>query len=310
MESTENLWDEQLLWTKAKSYIDLAFKSDRESWLFPFWATLALELLARCAISHIHPTLLANTNERDGRHLVYALNRVPKAKNYVPKSIDSADVFLRCEEILTGFTKEHHVFCTGMIGRRNEEVHSGGTPFLDLSIQAWLPRYYECCSVLLAFMEKNLVDFVGKQEAGAAVKMIKAVSDDAAKEVNGEIKAFKKVWEAKEKSEQQAAAKRAADLSRRSLGHVVLCPACGSQALLQGEEVSALPNQLDGDFIVSKTVMLPTAFECKACGLTIKGHNKLHAAGFGSTFTRTEHYDPVDFYGIEEQYEPEPDFNE
>lgn len=310
MESTENLWDEQLLWTKAKSYIDLALESDRESWLFPFWSTLALELLARAALSHIHPTLLASTSERDGKHLFYALNRVPKAKTYIPKSIDSADVFSRCEEILEDFTKEHHLFCTGMIGRRNEELHSGGAPFVDLNVQAWLPRYYECCTIFLEFIGKNLIDFIGKQEAGAAEKMIKALSDDAAKEVTGEIKAFKKVWESKEKSAQVVAAKKASEASLRIHGHVVPCPACGSKALLHGEEVSGLPSQIDGDMIVARTVMLPVVFKCVACGLTIKGHNKLHAAGLGSTFTRTVRVDPVDYYGLEEPYEPEPDFND
>jgi hypothetical protein len=311
MNTTDNVWDEQVLWAKCKAYMDLALQQPRESWMFPFWATLSLDLLARTALSHHHPVLLASTNEpeRDARHVFYAVNHMPKAKKYIPRSIDSTDVFKRCEELIDDFTSEQREVCNGMLGRRNEELHSGGAPFLDLNVQSWLPRFYECCNILLVFTGRSLDDLVGNSEAAAAIAMIQAVNDEAAKAVNGEIARHRAFWRAMSPDEQRAAASRAAIGAQRSFGHRVVCPSCGSAALVQGEEIRALANVIEEDEIVSRTVILATAMDCAGCGLTIKGHNRLHAAGMESTFTRTDRYDPVEFYGIQEP-EYEPDYNE
>lgn len=59
--------------------------------------------------------------------------------------------------------------------------------------------------------------------------------------------------------------------------------------------------------------MLPVAFACKAlgdCGLSIKSHSEPHIAGYGSSFTRTEQFDPVDYSGMKAPYDPDPDFIE
>jgi hypothetical protein len=294
MSAIENLWDEQLLWAKARQYIDIAYDQDREEWLFAFWATLSLELLARAALSHIHPALLANTSERDGRHLIYSLGLLPSTKNYMPKSIEVSDVFDRCEALIPDFTKDHAIFCKGLMGRRNEELHSGGAPFADISLEAWLHRYYDSCSILVSFLGRTLADYVGDAEAKAAATMIESLKDDAAKAVLGEIAAYKTVWQAKDEKDRIAAAELASVEARRDMGHIVTCPACGSKAVLLGEEMAALPSALGGDKIITKSVMLPISFACKACGIQIKGHNKLLAAGLGSQFTRTELFDPIE----------------
>jgi hypothetical protein len=309
MSSTENLWDEQLLWAKAGLYVEEAQKYERDSWLFSFWATLSLEMLARAALSHIHPVLLASSNDRDCMNLLYALNQTDKlASPLTPRSIDISEVFSRCEQLIPEFVKEHQKFCNGLLGMRNEELHSGGTPFNDLDVQKWLPRFYECCTVLLAALGKTLEDLVGKEEAQAGRKMIEAVNDQAAKEVVGEIKAFAKVWESKPEKERKAASALSESTARRSDGHVVKCPACESKALLQGEIISSLPPEIGDDAIITREVILPTLFICSACGLRVQGHNRLHAAGLSSTFTKTAVHDPIEYYGIEYGYS-EADYN-
>lgn len=309
MSTTENLWDEQLLWTKANLYIGEALEQ-QGSWLFPFWATLSLELLGRAALARIHPTLLADTSGREATNLFYALNVAAKSKPTPPRSIDTSLVFARCKEVIADFTDDDVRFCIAMLSLRNEELHSGGVPFLDLRIQDWLPRYFQCCSILLAFIGKTLPDFVGDEEAEAAEKMIQALMDKTAGEVNRDIAAYKLVWDQKSEDEQVAAADRANDEAKRSEGHVVSCPSCESKALLFGEEVAPLPTQMENDEIVLRRNMLPIAFACIGCGLQIKGHNRLHAAGLGSTFVRTIRMDLVEYYGLEAEYGLEEDFNE
>lgn len=46
-------------------------------------------------------------------------------------------------------------------------------------------------------------------------------------------------------------------------------------------------------------VILPSLLNCYVCGLNLKGHGALHAAGLGGNYSVMEDLDPVDFFGIE-----------
>ncbi|WGY67037.1 hypothetical protein KEC55_09170 [Burkholderia cepacia] len=304
----QSLWTHDLLWSKARAYVDKAFEAPREDDLFPFWASLALEFLARSALAFVHPALLADASEPDGRNLLYAFGFEPKVKNYVPKSIQTSEVLLRCEQIIPDFTKELESFCKGLANKRNEELHSGGLPFSKLANHTWLPRFFEATQVLLRFQKKTLRDFLGKDEADAAVKMLAAAADETAKSVKGLINAHAEVWKNKAQDERDELAKTAASVARPNLGHVIDCPSCNSKALLLGEGFRQQPPVLEHDEMVVRTLMLPTELICKACGLTIKGHNQLFAAGFGSQFTKTLTFDPVDYYA--EEPDDEDRYNE
>jgi hypothetical protein len=56
------------------------------------------------------------------------------------------------------------------------------------------------------------------------------------------------------------------------------CPACASQAAVAGELTRTSDPKLEGESIVRKISILPTMFECAACGLKLDGYEKLHAA--------------------------------
>jgi hypothetical protein len=283
--------------------MERALDVPRDSDLFPFWSSLALEFLARASLSFVSPLLLAEASDPEGRNLVYALGFAPKIKNFVPKSLETSGVLARCEQIVPGFTKEIETFCKGLTNKRNEELHSGGLPFKQLENHTWLPRFYEAANVLLAFQKKSLEDFVGAEEAKAASVMLKSVADETAKSVQKIINAHKEVWQSKEEKEKSELGAIAEKAANPYVGHVVDCPACGSKALLFGEDIRQQPPVLEDDELVVRSVMLPVALSCKACGLSIKGHSLLYVAGLGSQFTNTVRYDPVDYYA--EETEPE-----
>jgi hypothetical protein len=44
--------------------------------------------------------------------------------------------------------------------------------------------------------------------------------------------------------------------------------------------------------------MLPSAFECVACGLKISGLSKLSACGLGDAFVSTTNLSPAEFFGL------------
>lgn len=304
---SDNHWDETTLWAKATLYVRLAQEADRESWQYPFWSALALEFVARSALAHVSPTLLAETSEGAFSNLLYALGKAPASSGI--RSVGVSEVLKRCETLVPGFTKDHRTFCSGLSGRRNEELHSGAASFADLKIQRWLPRYCECCKILVEATGRTLVDLLGA-EAQAAEQMIKSLGDEAAKEVQKAINAHRTVWQGRSPSERSDATLQATLAASRHSGHRVKCPACECPALVSGEEVSSRDPALEGDLIVVRSTMLPTGFQCTACGLRIEGHARLHASDLGDTYTSTVSWDPVEYYGIDNDYGPEPDFNE
>jgi transcription elongation factor Elf1 len=82
----------------------------------------------------------------------------------------------------------------------------------------------------------------------------------------------------------------------RAHGHRVNCPSCDSVALLHGSPAGAESSTYKDGLIVNRQPMLPSTFECKACGLKIVGYSKLNACGLGGTFTSTSYTDPIDYF--------------
>lgn len=308
-QNAQSLWSYDLLWSKARAYMERALNVPRDDDLFPFWSSLALELLARATLAHAHPTLVADTSEPDGRNLLHALGFEPKVKNFIPKTLRTTDILIRCQQIVVSFSKEHELFCRGFINKRNEELHSGGLPFSQLKNDSWLPRFYESCTVLLTFQSKELSDFVGLEEAQAAKKMLDAMADETAKSVQKQINAHAEVWKNKKQKEKDTLALAAGKAAQPWLGHVIDCPSCGSKALLHGEQIRQQPAVLENEELVVRSFMLPNELVCKACDLHIRGHGQIYAAGFGSQFTNTARHDPVQYYA-EDPYTEEPDWGD
>lgn len=63
------LWDSEQYWRKACLYARRAFSETGTSSHRPLWSALALEFLARAALTHIHPVL--NADSKDEHNLLY-----------------------------------------------------------------------------------------------------------------------------------------------------------------------------------------------------------------------------------------------
>jgi len=109
----------------------------------------------------------------------------------------------------------------------------------------------------------------------------------------------------------------------RQSGHRVECPACKSTSLLHGAPVGPVSTEIDEDVVIQRQSMLPSAFECIACGLKISGISKLSACGLGDAFSEKSIYTAAEFFElyteddlndarqeVEASYTYEPDFNE
>jgi hypothetical protein len=297
-------WDAQAMYDKAERYIQQAQAVDKGGWDYALWTSLSLELLARAALSNLHPALLAE-HSQSGSNLFSALGFEPIEKKFAPKSIPISEVLRRLAALLPAFTTEHESFGVKHTGKRNAELHSGEMAFDAEKIAAWQHRFYSICSVLLSSMGMTLKDFVGEEEALAAKELMEAAADDSAKAVKGDVDAHGKVWEAKGKDERARLAAQAEIWATRQEGHRVNCPACGSVALVFGKPVAPAKRKLDDDTIIEKQEHLPTHFECIGCGLKINLLSRLAVVGLADRYTSTQEYDAAEFYAQPEDEWPE-----
>jgi hypothetical protein len=302
-------WSKDALLAKAQRYAEEMRAQARESWQFAFWSSLSLELLARAALSHVSPALVAD--HKDWNNIYFALGNTPTVKKFNPKSLDISSVLNRLQEIVSAFTPEMRDFAILHMGRRNEELHSGSTPFDSVNSSAWMPMLYQSAEALLVSMNENLDTLFGPDESRLATELIAAAKDESAKAIGKSIEAHKRSWSESDVDERAKRQAQATSWATRQDGHRVSCPSCSCDALVTGSPVAAPAKKLDGDEITETQYFLPSRFECVACGLKISGLSHLHAAALADTYKATFTYDAAEYY---QPHDPlggyEPDFNE
>jgi hypothetical protein len=293
---TEHEWSSEALFSKALLYVTEMENHAVEDWQFGFWSSLSLELLARAALARISPTLLANG--KDWRNVYHALGHAPTVKGFTPNSVATSEVLRMLHELVPDFTKELYDSCSIHCAHRNAELHSGEERFRGLGTSVWLPKYYASCQIFLRSIGKELNELFA--DSTTAQEMIAALYDTAAKTVAQEIKIHTDLWKGKTADEQQLGLARTASLATRSAGHRTICPSCGNAALLRGQGRGPVSTYLDEDEyeIVQKQTMLPSSFECFACGLKISGLSKLSACGLGQVFTATWTSSAAEFFNL------------
>src|SRR5216683_2232227 len=200
-------WSYAELLAKAKVYVERAMAEDREGPLFPFWAALGLELMARATLARVHPALLADPT--DGSNLMYAFGYPTTGR---PKSIPAKTLFLRCQTVVPNFTKSEFDSCMSLVERRNEELHTGAPAFDDFPTSLWLADFFRVTALMLDAQKLKLTDLFSGDDAKAAEKMMAKAEKDEIGRVKKLVAAAVTVFEAlseAEKTTNVAAAKLA-----------------------------------------------------------------------------------------------------
>jgi hypothetical protein len=297
------VWDSEALWEKTRLYAARASREEQEGALFPFWSILALEALGRTVVSSVHPVLLADP--QNGENLLYACG-VGQLRR--PRSVPAATVFRRCVKIVDDFTEADLNGTLGLIELRNEELHSGGTPFEGLRTGAWLADYYRLCELLLRHLGRELADLFGTKQAAAAEQLIAGAAEELEAEVRELVAEYRRKFEALGEAEQverrRAGVERTHEAADQGwaphlMGAVAQCPACTTEAWITGEFVRTGEPVAEEDAIVQEIVKIPTRLQCFACDLDIVGHGRLHAIGLGGLFASQLHEDPASYFQIE-----------
>lgn len=312
VQRTPHEWSKEALFLKAQRYAQAMVEAESNSdWKYALWSTFTLEMLIRCSISNISPTLIA-----DGKswyNILYAVGKTPNQKKYIPRSLDIATLLDKAEGLFEGFTLEMQNFCISHIQKRNSELHSGDLPFDNLGSSKWVPMFFLVCKVLLEEMGESLGSFFGKPIEKEVNGYIDAFKEENIKYTNNLINAHKTIWSNKSDDEKKTLSEQAKLIVTRNLGHRVICPSCSSSALIRGEPVGSSFTQTSEDGIIEKQKMRPSVFECSACGLKIVGYSKLVVCDLGDCYTSTNTYDAKEYFGIdieEEYYNMMEDNNE
>lgn len=290
-------WERKPLWDKATLFMGRAMEQDREQETFGLWAAMGLELLARSALAKVSPTLLAEP-EKDHRNVLHALGL---GSGNPPKSIATAQVLALCRSLIADFTEAEMKAASALIGRRNEELHTGAASFLNFQTQTWLPAFYRCCKVLAEFQGESLTSLLGPDEAQVAEKTLKETENNLLDKIKSLIAAHKKVFDAKEVGERERLAAEAEEQGLRlshQKHHRVKCPACTCTATVQGDAYGGEHVKHGDGCIIVRQNVVPTRFSCSACGLKLSGYGELLSAGLADHFTHRTEYSPEDYYEL------------
>ena len=315
---TPHSWCEESLFCKARLFVEQMENRNVDDWQFGLWSALGLELLCRSALAHISPVFLAD-NRGDWRNLSHALGMDPTTKKFTPASISAGVLMDRLSELVPTLSQEDAGFCLEHMSRRNAELHSGELVFLSLGTSSWLPRFYSVCRVLLESMDRELADLFSDTET--AQTMIESLRDTAAQSVRQDIKAHQQVWSNRSSEERETATAQSEVWATKHKGHRVPCPACKSNAIVQGDRRGTVTTRINekDDTVTQKQTVVPSSFECIACGLRITGLSKLSACGLGNSFSETSIYTIPEYFDLyteddleraRAEFPYEPDYNE
>lgn len=264
--------------------------------MFAFWAVLALEFLARAALSHVHPVLLADPQQKE--NIYYALgHRVGTA----PQSITAKTVWSRCQDLIPRFTDREFQFCKSLMVVRNAELHSGEAAFEALTVGTWMAPYFRVCSVLLESLGKEMADLFPPEHLGAITKMLDVDEESRRSEVLETLgraeAAFNELDESERTERLEASAHEAQRLMRADLFEV--CPACGGYGWMNTEHVATSEPELVGDLVQWTETYLPTGFTCLSCRLVLGDYEALEIAGIGGQRSEAETAEPTDYFAMD-----------
>lgn len=284
---------------KSKVYIQRAFRSKHVHDLdeYQLWASLALELLGKAALSSIHPSLVADPNH--GASL-FAAAGVHIGTDI--KTITAKTVYDRLEHISKYFDLKTKKFCDAISLRRNSELHSGELPFKEMRLEAWESRYWHAAQVILDILGSSLDEWLGADSARAPNELVAEATAAAVQAARERVAQAKEHFKKRPKGDQNAALDESRtkhafhypSLFRFSNDHEweVECPACTGRAFLAGasygeEVLDKMPGEEEWEEEVEKNYGAEE-LRCPVCDLYLRSRVEIEAVGVDPDYTEIE----------------------
>ncbi len=279
------MWSEQDYWSKGKLYIRRAQLAEADEGLYAFWMSLAMEFIARAALSKVSPVLNADPKQVDNIYFALGVGEVGR-----PKTVPLHSVFLRCVIVVDGFEEPNRKFCEFLGVQRNEELHTGSLPFENLKLRKWLQIYYEVVDIICRHLEHDLDDLLGTGEADAARELLKVIKEGLESSVKQSISAHNRVFHGKSKEDRKQLsndARRRAESEKESaeIASLIDCPSCASRGLVTGRPIRRSKPYYENEYLFEEVTGLTESFSCHACGLSLPSVSHVRWSGIEPNFT-------------------------
>ncbi len=293
---------------KSKAYIHRALhcKNDGDLDQYQLWASLAIELLGKAALSAIHPSLVVDPTHYQSLFAASGINISADVK-----TISARTLFERLGHLSPAFDENVKKFCDAISQRRNAELHSGEVPFRAMKLEAWERHYWHASQSILEISNSSLEEWLGASQAKAPKEIVRQAEEAAIGaaliRVEQHRERFGKLKK-KEREEALAAAQAKSAYHYRGLFRLLAdaewdttCPACGGKAFLggmqYGEEIIDTLYEESGMWEIVEKHLVPEEFRCPVCGLHLDSHGEIEAVGLDAEHTEIE--------DREREYEPE-----
>lgn len=294
-------WDSDALWLKAKLFINYAL-DDEAGRTFDeraLWASLALELLAKAALSRASPLLIAVPNE-DGKNLLAAAGLTEDEATF--KTINATTLFKRCARAFKPFNDTE---ATRIAEGRNAYLHSAAIALTHIPEDAWWPRFWALAHVLVNACDRDLDAFVGGEHVATVESALATNQRNVEERVHMLLERAKQRLARFEGGEMRGSElrdwERHKDVSASlAYSDQVTCPACGwEDGLLEGEDV--LSTEWHGEQVAEDDYdvwldleIASDYFSCENCRCVLDRFELLEAAGLPHSFEASG--DPADFF--------------
>jgi hypothetical protein len=303
--ATNPALERETLYAKSQVYVrrGLRAQNDKDTEEYQLWASLALELLGKAALSKVHPALVA-----DPTHYPSLFAACGRQLSADIKTITAKTLFERLGHIEKAFDTRHQRFCNQMTLRRNAELHSGESPFSGMSAEAWEREFWGAIEAVLAIQDETLESWLGAEDAKAPSKILQQATEALQWAVKNRISRCKEDFENRHQDPKQR--------EQTIEGSKLLswndyswdgrdryrCPACSSQGFIGGplwdeevletEAIRSMSTESDESWdppveVVKKTFSAE-AFFCPVCGLHLYGKKEITAAEISDEFSTEE----------------------
>jgi len=293
------------LFAKSQVYIRRGFRAqtDGDTEEYQLWASLALELLGKAALSKVHPALVA-----DPQHFQSLFAACGRQLSPDIKTIGAKTLFERLTHTEKRFDSRHQKFCEQMALRRNAELHSGESPFSGMPAEAWEREFWGAVETILRMQDHSLESWIGAESAKAPAEIIQQAEEALRWAVMNRITRCKDDFKSKyqDPKRRQQAIEASKNLTWNDYTwdgrSRATCPACGGTAFVGGtlwdeKVVDTDPgwsaNDETGEYgeppmeTVRKTFNVE-AFACPVCALRLYGTKEIAAASIPDEFCTDE----------------------
>jgi hypothetical protein len=300
-------WDAEALWNKARLFLNHAMDPDEPRTFDEraLWASLALELLGKAALSRRSPLLIAVPTE-DGANLLAASGMGPATGKFT--TIPASTLWSRCATAFRPFDERK---AKQVAAARNEYLHGGAAVLSPIPESAWWPQFWALAYPLVHAQDRTLEELVGADRVSIVNGHL------ARNRRNVEHRAEMLIARARQRFAQiqtgDVPVRLAKEWERTSAGGLAElgfsadeeCPACGSTGTMEGEDVMAAHVEeevVDPDYWETSVGLMVSSlhFFCPTCLLTLDSAEMLKAAGLPDEFYTTDssgiYFEP-DAYG-------------